>query len=275
MQENLNNNRNFWDAKLYADLAKPQYSIAVNLLKKYAFEGNEKVLDVGCGTGNITTLIADKVPAGKVIGIDFSDNMINFAKQVHSSVSNLLFEQKSVTDIAYADKFNLITSFNTLHWVKEKEIAIQKLFEHLNAQGHLLVSMLRSSFDMEPMNIALTQTVKDPKWHPYFAEFQSPYYLYNVKSKDYKELLVNSGFTILFFEENCYNLTFATKEDLAAWCESWLPQRLAVPEEKRKIFFLELVNHYLNNTRQTQAVLSYYYYTWEFMAKKQAQMIPL
>ncbi|MBS0287506.1 MAG: class I SAM-dependent methyltransferase [Proteobacteria bacterium] len=265
-------NGNFWDAKLYNEMAVPQYHVAMNLLETYPFQGTEEVLDIGCGTGNITVHIAEKVKKGKVIGIDISEDMINFAKQTFSGVSNLSFEQKNIIDISYANKFDLITSFNTLHWVKEKETAIEKMFAHLKKDGHLLVTMLRSSFDAEPMNIALTQTVRDQKWYGYFKEFKPPYYLYNVKSKEYKDILMRVGFTIQFFNENCYNLTFATKEDLAAWCESWIPQRLAIPYEKRKAFFLDLVDNYVNNTRQS-AQLSYYYYTWEFMALKHAELL--
>ena len=55
--------------------------LAFELLSKAGLRGNERVLDLGCGDGKITAKIANLVPEGWVIGIDFSPEMIKFAQE--------------------------------------------------------------------------------------------------------------------------------------------------------------------------------------------------
>ena len=62
------------------------------------FNGDELVLDVGCGDGKITVELANLVPRGRVLGTDFSADMISHAKLTHN-VSNLEFQQLDAEDI--------------------------------------------------------------------------------------------------------------------------------------------------------------------------------
>lgn len=63
-----------------------------------------RVLEVGCGTGAVTTVVADLVgPTGTVVAIDRDDNMVETARQSLASRANVTVESGDFTDLAYAD----------------------------------------------------------------------------------------------------------------------------------------------------------------------------
>lgn len=82
-----------WEPEEYEISSSNQKKWGVELLSKLNFSGNEKVLDVGCGDGEITALIAKRVPHGFVVGIDSSEDMVYLAKEVsqQSTIRTCLF----------------------------------------------------------------------------------------------------------------------------------------------------------------------------------------
>ena len=65
-----------WDACGYARISALQQAMATEVLALLKLNGSERVLDVGCGNGKVTAEIASRVPAGTVLGIDSSADMI-------------------------------------------------------------------------------------------------------------------------------------------------------------------------------------------------------
>jgi hypothetical protein len=70
-----------WDARNYDRLAAPQEEWARKVLERLPLEGDETVLDAGCGSGRATKLLLDKLPDGRVIGVDGSPSMIEVARE--------------------------------------------------------------------------------------------------------------------------------------------------------------------------------------------------
>ncbi|MGD9591089.1 MAG: trans-aconitate 2-methyltransferase, partial [Candidatus Berkiella sp.] len=223
MPEKLHRNTDFWDPSLYLDKAAPQFNLALNILKNYSLKGNETILDIGCGPGNITALLAKQVPQGKVIGIDSAQKMVTFANEKYHDLKNLSFEKRNVLDFSYPHKFDLIVSFSALHWVINQKVALANIYKHLAKNGSLLVVMIPSR-KVEPVSAALSKLIETPSWHPYFESFRPPPY-YGVSQEKYQQLLKNTGFEIVFFNENKTPVPFDSKEALANWFESWLAHR--------------------------------------------------
>ncbi len=71
-----------WDAAEYARSSAAQQAWAMELIEKLALGGGESVLDIGCGDGKVTAEIARRVPAGRVLGIDCSEDMVRLAREV-------------------------------------------------------------------------------------------------------------------------------------------------------------------------------------------------
>src|SRR5271154_6395642 len=91
-------------------------------------KGNERVLDIGCGNGKNTSEIAARVAEGSVVGVDFSSNMVAFASsQYGESHPNLKFQVADARYLPFAAEFDLVVSFNALHWVPEQELALRSV----------------------------------------------------------------------------------------------------------------------------------------------------
>lgn len=96
------------------------------------WEGWETVLDIGCGDGKISSLIAEK--AGSVVGIDISPSMIEFAKKQYGS-ENLFFEVQDATNLPFKESFDSVVSFTTLQWIPNQEAVLQGIYQSLKKRG--------------------------------------------------------------------------------------------------------------------------------------------
>ena len=68
-----------WDATAYHRLSDPQFSWGQKVLTRLKLQGDELVLDAGCGTGRLTAELLKRLPEGRVIGVDHSENMLRAA----------------------------------------------------------------------------------------------------------------------------------------------------------------------------------------------------
>ena len=69
-----------WNAERYHAVSTPQQAWGRRILDRLALQGVEHVLDIGCGTGRVTSEIAARVPAGRVVGVDRSAAMLETAQ---------------------------------------------------------------------------------------------------------------------------------------------------------------------------------------------------
>ena len=69
-----------WDARTYDRVADPMTRWGAAVLDRLPLEGDERVLDAGCGSGRVTELLARRLPRGRVVALDGSPSMIEAAK---------------------------------------------------------------------------------------------------------------------------------------------------------------------------------------------------
>src|SRR4051794_41846838 len=64
-----------WDAAAYERVSAPQLEWAEKVLERLPLGGDETVLDAGCGSGNVTQLLLDRLPDGRGVAVDPSEAM--------------------------------------------------------------------------------------------------------------------------------------------------------------------------------------------------------
>ena len=69
-----------WDAATYDRVSTPQVEWAGPVIDRLELQGDERVLDAGCGSGRVTELLAERLPSGRVIALDGSPAMIDAAR---------------------------------------------------------------------------------------------------------------------------------------------------------------------------------------------------
>lgn len=69
-----------WNASTYDRVADPQTRWGAEVLERLPLQGDETVLDAGCGTGRVTELLLARLPRGRVVALDFSAAMLGEAR---------------------------------------------------------------------------------------------------------------------------------------------------------------------------------------------------
>src|SRR5215831_9044725 len=70
-----------WDAATYERVSGPQTRWGQAVLDRLPLEGDERVLDAGCGTGKVTAMLLERLPRGRVVALDGSPSMIEEARR--------------------------------------------------------------------------------------------------------------------------------------------------------------------------------------------------
>jgi len=99
---------------------------------------NPKVLDLGCGTGNITQKLLTRFPQAEVTCLDLSENMIKIAKNKLSQYKSIEYIIGDFTETEITEKYDAIISSLALHHIpndKEKQEMYQAIYEALNKNG--------------------------------------------------------------------------------------------------------------------------------------------
>jgi len=126
-----------WDPKQYHKFQAERSAPFFDLLALVEVRPNLKVVDLGCGTGELTRQLAEALPNSDVTGIDSSSAMLEKAGSFASS--NLHFEQGDQAKLA--GKWDLIFSNAALHWSEDHSELIRNLYRKLAAGGQIAVQV--------------------------------------------------------------------------------------------------------------------------------------
>ncbi len=133
----MNDNKKFWDrvAKNYSKFMRKNedtYKKLDDILSRYVDEEDE-VLELGCGTAQMSFLIADKVKI--LVATDFSEKMIGICRQKNTS-KNLAFQVEDASALSFEDgSFDVIVVANMLHIVPDIDRVISEIKRVLKEDG--------------------------------------------------------------------------------------------------------------------------------------------
>jgi len=127
---------NKWDSQLYDNAHDFVFKYGEDLINLLQPKAGEYILDLGCGTGHLTRSIADA--GADVVGIDSSAEMIQQAKRLFPDLD---FRVHSATEFVSDKPFDAVFSNAVLHWVHEKEKAIDCVYLNLKKNGRFVLEM--------------------------------------------------------------------------------------------------------------------------------------
>ena len=136
----------FWDniSKRFSDSNRKMNSPALQTVKQNAgkyFTPTDKILDIGCGPGDITFEIARQTK--EVYATDISEGMIGAAKQkaIDKNITNIEFIQTDLFEMKFqSGSFDVITAFNVLQYINVKQNPYDKIYELLKPHGLFISS---------------------------------------------------------------------------------------------------------------------------------------
>src|SRR3954469_10620598 len=128
-----------WSPDQYHKFSSERAAPFEDLVALGSFRDGMKIVDLGCGTGELTARLAVLSPGCDVLGVDSSSAMLEKARPL--SRPRLRFEQGRIEDWSAEGAFDVVFSHATLQWVDDHEALFAKLARALAPGGQLLVQM--------------------------------------------------------------------------------------------------------------------------------------
>lgn len=179
---------NTWDAQLYNDKHNFVYDYGMDLIELLAPKSHERILDLGCGSGELTAKINEL--GGSVVGIDKSPEMIARAKEQFPYCD---FAVGDAIDFKFSKPFDALFSNAALHWVLDYKMAIANMFTNLEDGGRMVVEF-GGKHNVEVITDALRESLR--QWGYVRQSDLNLWYFPSIG--EYTSALESQGFTVIF-----------------------------------------------------------------------------
>lgn len=153
-----------WDPDRYLGFADLRSRPGLELIARILHPGPERVVDLGCGTGQLTAVLARRWPEALVSGIDSSPEMLKRALIQFSGAewSSIEWQAADIASWQPAYPVDVIFSNAALHWVHDHSLLFPSLMEGLQPGGVLAVQM-PDNWD-EPSHRLIGHLADHPRW---------------------------------------------------------------------------------------------------------------
>jgi len=176
-----------WDAAKYHRISDPQLAWGRAVAVRLVPVPGERILDIGCGTGRLTSEIAAQ-PGILVVGLDRSAAMLQEAakhgagRYVHGDGAALPF----------VDAFDAVFSAATFHWIPDHDRLFTSVFGALQRGGRL-IAQAGGAGNLERLYGRARQLMNSPRYSGFFTSWTEPNHFENVA--DTETRLRRAGFT--------------------------------------------------------------------------------
>ena len=148
-----------WDPKTYLDFEDERTRPAVELLARVNHRSPNRVIDLGCGPGNSTALLARRWPKAKLEGLDSSEPMLDQARR---SGINATWLSGDIPGWTPKKRYDVIFTNATIQWIPEQDTLLPRLMSYLEPGG-MLAFQVPANFD-EPSHRLMRDVAAEGPW---------------------------------------------------------------------------------------------------------------
>jgi trans-aconitate 2-methyltransferase len=178
-----------WDAQTYDRVSDPQYQWGLEVLDRLELNGDETVMDAGCGSGRVTAKLLEKLPSGRVLCVDASESMIEKAREALGDRADYLVADLSQLEVP--EPVDVIFSTATFHWVPDHDVLFSRLHAALKRGGRL-VAQCGGEGNVAKHAQAIVSVAARPEFVDHFQDMSI---MWNFASPgETEERLRNAGF---------------------------------------------------------------------------------
>lgn len=180
-----------WNATLYDENHSFVSKYGSNLIDILNPKKDEKILDLGCGTGDLANTISNKYQAN-VLGVDKSLNMVEQAQQKYP---HLAFIVQDATELDYENEFDAVFSNATLHWIRRQDHALKGIYRSLKPGGRF-VAEFGGKGNVQIITDEMIRQINKADF--VFKQEDFPWYFPSIA--EYTTLMEKLGFNVTFSE---------------------------------------------------------------------------
>jgi len=175
-----------------------------------------RVVDLGCGTGELTRLLHRRLGADQTLGLDSSAAML--AKSQDFAGGGLRFEQRDVGEFAARGEYDLVFSNAALHWLQDHETLLARLTGALKAGGQLAVQVPAN--DDHPTHMVAAELARQSPFREALQGYERRWPV--LKPEAYAALLYRLGYKRQSVRLQVYGHLLGAREDVVEWVKGTL-----------------------------------------------------
>jgi trans-aconitate methyltransferase len=235
----LNNNNHSWDALTYDNVSSNvQLEWGRKLLEQRKWIGNEIVMDAGAGSGNLTKILADKVPDGQIYAIDADPNTVEQAKSNLPAYRNVQVIHSSMEHVNLPTKVDVIFSNSALHWVLDLEDVFSHFWHLLKPNGELLIECGGHGNVEEAVRV-ISKLMEFSQFKEYFVNWKQSWYF--AKAHEIERLLEGARFRDIQINLSKRTTSFSDRDEFAIFIKTVIMKPFLgyLPDSAKKEQFLD------------------------------------
>lgn len=219
-----------WNPAQYHQFQKDRFAPFEDLFGLIKVRAKLRVVDLGCGTGELTRRLADRLPLSDCLGIDSSPEMLRRA--LEHEREGLRFEQASIQEVE--GEWDLVFSNAAIHWIDDQRSLVPHLLTLVRSGGQLAVQL--PSNHTHPSHTLIREIALEEPFRSALDGWNraSPV----LEINEYAELLHANGATEIIVFEKVYPSLLENSDAMAEWTKgsTLVPYFERLPENLHEPF---------------------------------------
>ncbi|MFO0947224.1 MAG: methyltransferase domain-containing protein [Planctomycetota bacterium] len=208
--------QDLWNPEAYAKFKAERDLPFFDLLRDIELPEGSRILDLGCGTGQLTQKLHEQLRASETLGIDNSEKMLSESKAFADK--GLSFRLQSIETFEPEAPYNLVFSNAALHFVTSlsQEELLARMTQWLTPQGQLAIHLPANH--EHPSQTAACRVAGESPFQEALGGFvrQSPV----LRPEKYATLLAGLGYRKRTVRLNVYSHELPNREEVITWVKS-------------------------------------------------------
>lgn len=180
-----------WDAATYERVSAPQVEWADRVLERLPLNGDESVLDAGCGSGRVTQLLLQRLPRGHVVAVDSAPSMVEHAREALDPERTTVL-RANLTELVLDEPVDAAFSNAVFHWIGDHDALFARLHAALRP-GAPLVAQCGGEGNVERFHDAASAVAAEEPFAEHLAGWEGPWHF--AAAEPTAERLERAGFT--------------------------------------------------------------------------------
>jgi trans-aconitate 2-methyltransferase len=179
-----------WDAATYDRVSDPMFGWALEQLARLPLAGDEVVLDAGCGSGRVTAVLVDRLPRGRLYGVDVAPSMTAHAQAALGDRATILCQD--LVKLELPEPVDTVFSNATFHWIKDHDALFASLGRVMKP-GARLVAQCGGKGNIDRFRTLADEVAGEEPFARHFTDWQGPWNY--APAEETQERLGRAGFT--------------------------------------------------------------------------------
>jgi trans-aconitate 2-methyltransferase len=178
-----------WDGASYDRISGVMAGLGLQVLARLELNGDETVLDAGCGSGRVTQALIERLPWGRVIALDASPSMVAAARERLGAAADI--RTGDLLELELEQPVDAVLSTATFHWIADHERLFARLHAALRPGGRL-VAQCGGEGNIDALRGVANEVLARGPYAEHFRDWRAPWH-YAAPERT-RERLLAAGF---------------------------------------------------------------------------------